>query len=311
MTKSTLFVAAVLVASGAGVLAWQSSLPKVGLTQKAVETWATDGVNARTDGDAWDPPGVSAAAGAAIQAIAADQKAALAREVLTMVKAAVMAPAFRAAHVARIKQDHHAINHGVDVDSFGPGVDPQKAMLTQTAIGIVQMYRMQPPEALKAIFENQRTELAETVKTETGDEKANAQKLLTKLNTLAPLMKSNPEEFKKAFTLAMSAHIGGPATEEAYQAASASGAQAQKLRDEQRNWNNRNLNTVLKANLTQFADALSRVDFKLATRINGADIEFVDRLQVMGGALMQLAYRFGPGPTASTIAFLRAWAKEL
>jgi hypothetical protein len=311
MTKSTLFVAALLVASGAGVLAWQSSLPKVGVTQKDVETWATEGVNGRTDGDAWDPPGVSAAAGAAIQAMTPDQKAALAREVLTMVKAAVMAPAFRAAHVARINKDHHAINHGVEVDSFGPGVDPQKAMLMQTAIGIVQMYRMQPTESLKAIFENQRTELAETIKTETGDEKAKAQKLLTTLNGLAPLMKSNPEEFKKAFTLAMSANIGGPATEEAYQAASATGAQAQKLRDEQRNWNARNLNTVLKATLTNFADQLSRVDFKLATRINGADIEFVDRLQVMGGALVQLAYRFGPGPTTSTIAFLRAWAKEL
>jgi len=311
MTKSTLLVAAVLMASGAGVLAWQSSLPKVGLTQKGVETWATDGVNAVTNGDAWDPPGTSGAAGTAIQAMTPDQKAALAREVLTIVKAAVMAPAFRAAHEARIKQDHHAINHGVEVDSFGPGVDPEKAMILQTAIGIVQMYRTQPVEALKTIFENQRTDLAETIKTETGEEKAKAQKLLTKLNGLAPLMKSNPEEFKKAFTLAMSAHIGGPATEEAYQAASASGEQAQKLRDEQRNWNNRNLNAVLKANLTSFADQLSRVDFKLAVRINGADIEFVDRLQRMGGALMQLAYRFGQGPTTSTIAFLRAWAKEL
>jgi hypothetical protein len=105
--------------------------------------------------------------------------------------------------------------------------------------------------------------------------------------------------------------MGGPATEEAYQAASASGEQKQKLRDEQAHWNQRNLTAILKRILPQAADELSKVDFKLATRIDGADIVFVDRLQQMGGPLTQLAYRLGPGPTQAAIAFIRAWIKEL
>jgi hypothetical protein len=315
MRKPTLFAAVLIAVSGGslvGLLAWQSALPKVGLTQKDVEAWATESINEATDatGD-WEVPGVSASASAAIQAMTPDQRAALVRDVLALVKTYVMSPAFRAAHTARIKEKHQAVDHGIDVNSFGPGVDPAKETVTLVAVSTVQMLRMQSDDALRQIFENQRAELAETIKTETGEDKANAQKFLTKLNAVAPLMKSNPAEFKKAFTLAVSANMGGPATEEAFQAASVSGDQKQKLRDEQAHWNQRNLNVILKRILPQAADELSKVDFKLATRIDGADIVFVDRLQDMGGPLTQMAYRFGPGPTQVAIAFIRAWIKEL
>lgn len=310
-SRAVAVLLAVAAASGTAALAWQSALPKVGLSQKDVEAWAAESVNESTDGDPWDVPEVSASASAAIQAMTPDQRAALAREVLTMVKSYVMSPAFRTAHTARIKQRHHAVDHGIDPNSFGPGADPQKETVTLVAVSTIQMFRMQPDDALRQIFENQRAELAETIKTETGEEKANAQKYLTKLNALAPLMKSNPAEFKKAYTLAVSANMGGPATEDALQAASVSGEQKQNLRDEQAHWNQRNLNVILKRILPQAADELSKVDFKLATRIDGADIVFVDRLQDMGGPLTQLAYRFGPGPTQAAIAFIRAWAKEL
>jgi hypothetical protein len=209
----------------------------------------------------------------AIQAMGPAEKLALTQEVLATIKATLMAPAFRAEHTARIATEgNKAVDHGINPDSYGLTGNMDADAITTTVIPIIQMIRGFPPEALKQAFEEERTDLAETIKNETGEERAKAQKDLARLNALAPLMKTNFEEFKKQYTLAKSASMGGPDTEAKLQAATASGQDRERIRLEQVYWNHYKLDAILKKNLTQFIDQATKVDFKAATRVQGTDI---------------------------------------
>ncbi|HYN10621.1 MAG TPA: hypothetical protein VES67_24770 [Vicinamibacterales bacterium] len=124
-----------------------------------------------------------------------------------------------------------------------------------------------------------------------------------------PLMKSNPEEFKKQYTLAKSAAMGGPDTEAKLQAASATGQDKERIRLEQVFWNKYNLNAILRKNLTQFVDTATKIDFARPTRLQGSRLYWGDGSEMWG--LQQLEYHLGPGPTAAAVQFARGWLKEL
>jgi hypothetical protein len=314
MRRHTLVVAGLVALSGISLPARQSALPKTGVTVKDVQTWAMATIYESTAADSvWfmdQAPGASATALKAIQAMGPAERVALTQEVLGVMKAVLMSPEFRAEHTARIaKQGNRAVDHGVDAQTYGTTGNLDADIITTTIIPVINMIRTFPPEALKQAFEEERTELAETIKSETGEERAKAQKYLAKLNTLAPLMKTNPEEFRKQYTLAKSAALGGPDTEAKLQAATATGQEKEKIRLEQVYWNRYNLNAILKKNLTQFVDQATKLDFKAATRLEGSRLFWGNGTEMWG--LQQLEYHLGPAATAAAVQFARAWLKEL
>ncbi len=314
MISRVTLITSLVVLSGFSLVARQSALPKVGLTAADLRAWAVSWIAESTAADSvWlmdQTPGTSATALKAIQAMSPAERVALTQEVLAAVKAVVMAPAFRAEHTATIaKQSNRAVDHGVNEQTFGTTGTLDADMITTTIIPIIMMMRGFPSDALRQAFEEERTELAETIKTETGAERAKAQTYLAKLNTLAPLIKTNPEEFKKQYTVAKSASMGGPDTEATLLAASASGGDKDKIRLEQVHWNHYNLNAILKKNLTLFIDDAAKIDFKQPTRLEGPRLYWGDGAEMWG--LTQLEYILGAAPTNAAVQFARAWLKEL
>jgi hypothetical protein len=314
MITRAIAIAGLIAISGVNVLARQSALPKTGVTTKDIQTWAISWIYESTAADGvWlmdQAPGTSAAALKAIQAMGPAERVALTQEVLAVIKAAVMSPAFRAEHTAKIAQQRNrAVDHGIDEQTYGTTGNLDADTITTTIIPLIMMIRGFPPEAIRQAFEEERTELAETIKNETGEERAKAQRHLATLNTLAPLMKTNPDEFKKQYTLAKSASMGGPDTEAKLQAASASGQDKEKIRLEQVHWNHYNLNAILKKNLTRFIDAATKLDFKQPTRLEGSRLYWGDGSEMWG--LTQLQYILGPAATNAAAQFARAWLTEL
>lgn len=310
MKKSAVALVVVAVATVAGALAMQSTLAEVGLTAKHIEQWAVDdlvwdtSVNAPSFG-----PGVSKL----VKALPPEQRAALVREAAALTKGLLMSPAFQKAWSAKIKEAHNAVDHGINPDTYGQDATPDPAAVS--VVPIVNMMRTTfSHEQLKAAFDQQRQELPEKIKEETGEERAKAQKYLARLNTIAPLAASNREEFKKQYTLAMSAHLGGPDTEEKLQAINSGEDNRQRFIAEQRAWNQWNLNGILKRKLTFFvtqASQVDTVDFKAATRPEKDKIVFVNPAYESKNKAWKAIYRVGRAPTVAALEFARTWLKEL
>jgi hypothetical protein len=309
-----------LIVGGLAVLMWLSApaqqpvLARTGVTATELRDWVTRWIAESTAADSvWlidVTPGPSPAGLPKFQALTPADKLALTQEVLAAVKATVMAPAFRAEHTARIaRQTNRAVDHGIDAETYGITGDLQTDTITTTVVPIIQMLRGFPDEALIQGFEDERTELPQQINDETGEERAKLQAYLAKLNTLAPLAKSNPEEFKAQYTLAKSASMGGPDTEAKLEAAMAGGADREKIRLEQTYWNKYNLDAILKKNLTRFIEQAARVDFKRPTQVKDGYLYWADGNEMSG--LDTLEITLGQAPTNAAVTFARTWLSEL
>jgi hypothetical protein len=301
----------VLLIDQAGPSAEQSALPKVGLTTTDIQTWVTTSALG-SDGSSvsWETPTLSGAAMAGIAAMTAAERVALVREVLGVVKTAAAAPAFQAAFAALLKQKLNAVNHGINTNTYGME-DPQKGMIMMVVLQMRLMFDGQPPAALLEILENDKAELAELIRNETGETRAKAQKDLARLSALAPLT-GKPDEFKTAYILAKSASIGGPDTEAGMKAAVATGAEQDRMRREQRAWDGHNINVHVRSQLEANIKELSGYNLSIPTRVEGGYVVAADPLQLVPeGPTPQLAYRLGRAPTDAAVQFMRTWLKEL
>jgi hypothetical protein len=314
MKRQSLVVVGLAVLVWLNALAQQSVLPKTGVTAKELQDWVTRWITESTAANSvWlidVTPGPSPAGLPAFRAMTPADKLALTQEVLATVKATVMAPSFRAEHTARIaRQTNRAVDHGIDATTYGITGNLETDAITTTVVPMIQMLRSFPDEALKQGFEDERAELPQQINEETGEERAKLQAYLGKLNALVPLATSNPQEFKLQYTVAKSASMGGPDTEAKLQAAMSGGADTEKMRLEQTNWDLYNLDTILRKNLTQFIDQATHVDFDRPTQVRDGSLYWADGNGLSG--LDALEILLGQAPTNTAVAFARTWLSEL
>jgi hypothetical protein len=314
MKRQSLVAVGVAVLVCLNALAQQSLLARTEVTAKELQDWVTRWISESTASDSvWladvtPPP--SPAGLPVLQAMTPADKLALTQEVLTAVKATVMAPGFRTEHTARIaKQANRAIDHGIDPATYGITGNLETDAITTTVVPVIQMLRSFPDEALIQGFEDERAELPQQINDETDEERAKLQAYLARLNALVPLVKSNPQEFKMQYTLAKSASLGGPDTEAKLQAAMSGGADKETLRLEQTNWDRYNLDVILKKNLTQLIDQATEVDFQRQTQVKDGYLYWGDGNEMSGLDTLELT--LGQAPTNATVAFARAWLSEL
>jgi len=318
MTIRMLAILSLVLIGSSGVVARQSALARTGVTVKDLQAWATRTVIESTAADSvWavdTTPAVPATVLKALHAMTPAEKLALTQEVLAAIKATVMSPAFRAEHTARIaKQHNRAVDHGIDAVTFGSpgtsGIDVRAAAV----LPVIQTLQSVPPPVLLNAFEQDRASAAETIRDETGEERERAQTYLARLNGLAPLMKSNPEEFKNQYLVAKSGSLGGPDTEAKLQAATASSADKEQMRLEQAFWDRYNLNVILRRNLTKFIEQAGKVRFTAATQTE--DYGTFTSMYFSGGGLMssleQWERHLGSPATAAAVQFAKAWLKEV
>jgi hypothetical protein len=314
MKRQSLVVVGLAALMWLNALAQQSVLARTGVSAKELQDWVTSWITESTAADGvWlvdVTPFPTPAGLPALQAMTPADKLALTQEVLASVKATVMAPGFRAEHTARIAtQTNRAVDHGIDAETYGITGNLDTDTINTTVVPIIQMMRSFPDEALIQGFQDERAELPQQINDESGEERAKLQAYLAKLNTLVPLVKSNPQEFKTQYTLAKSASMGGPDTEAKLQAAMSGGADMEKIRLEQTYWNKYNLDAILKKNLTRFIDQATKVDFRQPTQVKDGYLYWGDGSEM--SALDALEITLGQAPTNAAVAFARAWLSEL
>ena len=300
----------------ASAVAFQSGMASLGLTRKDVEVL----LGKELESSIYLPP-LSAAGKQAAKAMGPAARAAVVREIAGIVKSIVMSAAFQKMHAEQIKANHYAVDHGLKEEALTPkvGNDPEKYLAEgqkQMGVQMAMMFRSFPNDALKATFAEKQQNWAETLKDPDAEPeaKAMAQKMSARARTITPLMQSNPEEFKKQFSLLASAELGGPDTEAGLQAV-ASGAEnqqnQQKRVSEQQAWNQYNLKTILRKNLTDFIAIGSTVDFAAQTKQADGRTEFVNPAYERKDYLWKAFFRAGREPSTAALDFARTWLKEL
>ena len=267
-------------------------------------------------------PSLSAGAKQAAKAMGQEQRTAVVREVGAVVKSIVMSDAFQKLHAQTIKDQHGAVDHGIDlkvsekVMAAKAAADLDKTVndaARQTAIQMTMMFRGYPDDTLKQMFIQAQENWNEKLKDKDAEpkEKATAQKMLARAKTIGPLMQSNFPEFKKQFTLLLSAEMGGPDTEAGLTGAASAAADDKQARTEQQYWDQYNLKVVLRKKLNDFIAIASTVDFTAQTTASGGRTVFTNTAYERKNDLWKACYRAGRAPTTAALDIARAWVKEL
>jgi len=285
-------------------LAWQFDLSRLGLTPKDLEARAAGGL--RDNSAEVQVPYLTSNAKTVAQGLSEADRASAVQAIGAALKSIVHSPAFQTAHDESIKSGHRAVNHGIKLQPSGAAsaADMQKQQMAQT----VMQLRKNPINSLKAMSEDSLKSWTRQAQTATEPaRKAKYQQLAARAQEIQPLFTSNPEEFKKAFTLLFSIDNGGPDTEEAIVTLAGRG----KLEEEQRAYDKYAWKTVLKKKLQTLIAQAATVDFAAPTTEVGGKKKFVNPAFERKSALWKAMYRAGKAPTTAAAEFSKAWLKEL
>jgi hypothetical protein len=255
---------------------------------------------------------VRAQARQTLQGMDEQARANFVREVLPAVKAVVMSADYGKLHEEFIQTRHGAANHGISVkeeqaksadDAVKMMQDAQKQVAAQIALSMRQM----PIEGLKMLFPQDVDNWKQQASDKENEDRLKYQKLVTRAKQIEPLLSSNPEEFKKQYSLLKNIEAGGSGDE----ASIINDDDKQKKQQEQRAWNEYNLKTLLKKRLNEFVQVGSTVDFTAQTTGAGRTRKFVRAEYERKPGEWKTLYRLGKAPTMAALDFARAWVKEL
>lgn len=286
----------------------QSAMSTVGLTAKDIESNFMEEI-LRSKDSFWLPSMGQAGKKAAI-ALSEAQRVAVVRTLGAFLKRVVMSDAFQAAYAAKIKDTHNAVNHGIK-DLNAMPADPMATAQRQTAVQMAKLLRTFPHDVLKTAFAQDHTNWAEQIKEGEPEEKARAQKMIARAKTIAPLMQSNPEEFRKAYSLLKCIELGGPDTEAALNAEADNAEAEVTKRMQQQAWDEHNFRKVLKAKLTAFVAECSNVDYAAETTTKNGRKIFVNPAYERKSGTWKAMYRAGRAPSLAALEIARGWLKEL
>jgi len=139
-------------------------------------------------------------------------------------------------------------------------------------------------------------------------------KLAARAKEIAPLVNTNPEEFRKQYIVLKSIEAGGPDTLAGVEQAKSGMARAeadQKARQEQLAWNDHKLPVELKRRLTDFVTLARSVDFAAQTRTQNGKAVFVNAAYERKPDAWKKLYRLGKEPTLIMVTIAEQWLKEL
>lgn len=298
--RTLLWFTALLAAMGVMIGALDGSLQSIGMTRSDFDAAVRN--QTRTQSEQLQLPYLSGNVKRSLRALSPEQQAALVRECLGAAKAIISTPEFAKAHEEFITRNLSAVNHGQD-----PAKDDMKQMMdnpeaaTKNAMSMagaqmVEGFRKMDAKSLKMLYDMDAAG---------GD---------AKLKRIGTLMTSNPEEFKKQYSLWKSASMGGPSTEQEYQAALGKATvqmDRQKISREQQSWEKYNLRAVVTRQLDQFIATAGSVDFNAQTRPQAGKLVFVNPAYERKDGTWKMLYRAGKAPVQAALEVARVWRKEL
>jgi hypothetical protein len=310
MIRKRHLCAVALVSSAA--LAWQGMLGTLGWTEQDKSAAVRQ---ALLDEGLYSLPGTGRLKRAVKDAWAARPAAdrvALIRELAAEAKSYIMAPAFEKTWDEWIKGRYDAVNHGIKVN---PQAEMQAMMqdaasgrmVAQAAAQMAREYARMPTQSVEFLF-------PDDLKKWQQENDPKYKKIYQQAKAIEPLLKSNPDEFKKQYALLKSAEMGGPDTWAGVEAALAAGAQSQagqKTKQEQQSYDEHRLRPTLKKKLNGFVALARTVDFAAQTQTRGGKIVFVNPAYERKPPAWKQLFRLGKEPTMAAVAAAEAWAKEL
>jgi hypothetical protein len=297
-------------ALSAGALAWQGGIAIVGLSDIEAQNVAKNFFGSSS----LSLPGpyfLKGPMAAQWKAKAPAERAQAVREMALYAKRLVSSPAFAATYNAWIKERYHAVDHGISLDpraAANMSADPQaymKQMQNTLAAGIAQSFSQMPAATLKMLFD------LDLKNWQNNKDKA---KLYTRAQQIAPMLTSNPEEFRKQYILLKSSEMGGPDSAAGLEAAKADAQKMQadqKAREEQQAWNDHKLSVELKRRLTEFVTLARTVDFTAQTRSQNSKLVLVNPEYERKSDNWKKLYRLGKEPTQAMLSVAEGWLKEL
>ncbi|MCU0252257.1 MAG: hypothetical protein MUE61_18825 [Vicinamibacterales bacterium] len=229
-------------------------------------------------------------------------------------KTLVMSDTFGKAYADSIKQEHEAVDHGIT------GLVSMEELLKRKNFAAVEARNN--GESAAVIVDNMESENAKTLQllisqnleswTRNAEnvnrkDRAKYQKMVRDAQALQALGTSDLQKLRRGVAVLYSMDRGGPDTEEALYAL----RDRVKLESEQLAWDQYNLKTVLKNQLTAFVALVPTVDFEAATKEEEGMVRFVKPAYERKGQVWKACFRAGKPVSMSAMQMAQAWLKEL
>jgi hypothetical protein len=300
-----------ILAVAMGALAWQGGIAVVGMTDTEAQNVAKNFFGS-SGNDLPGPYFLKRPVAAQWKAKGPAERAQAVREMAQYAKRMVLSPAFAAVYAGWIKERYRAVDHGIQIDprsdaaKLAANPDAAIKQMQNTLVGaIAQSFSQMPPATLKMLFDEDQKNWSRN---------ANKAKLAARAQQIAPLVNSNPEEFRKQYIVLKSIEAGGPDTLVGVEQAKAGIAQSQadqKAREEQQAWNEHKLPVELKRRLSDFVSMARSVDFAAETRSQNGKAVFVNPVYERKPDGWKKLYRLGKEPTLTMVTFAEQWLLEL
>jgi hypothetical protein len=308
--RVVLFAGAALCAFCA--LAWQSGFEVLGWTEADTAAYAQQFlVNA---GPSQLPHfiAIKAAARKQLQAMGGPERVRVVQQLARYTRSCVSSPGFQKLHDQWIASNFKAVDHGIRLDA---GVKKQDLEMTFVEAGMA----MSAAQAAKACLRYDKAALKREFPADLSQWKrrafdAKAKAIVARADEIAPLLDSNPVEFRKQYGLLKSIKLGGPDTWQGIEAAPVAGAKAQadaNAKIEQFEYNQRTLKATLRPRLEAFVALARSVDFSAETRPVGNKRMFVNPAYERKDGTWKILYRLGKEPSLAAAAAAEAWLKEM
>jgi hypothetical protein len=259
-------------------------------------------------------PYVRGAVIAAAKALDEPARLAFVEKVGGAFKTLVMSDTFAKAHADAIKQEHKAVDHGItglvsmedllERKNFAAIESRNKG---QSAAAIVDNMESQDARTLQLLISQNLeswTRNAENVKRK---DRAKYQKMVRDAQGLQALGASDVPKLRRGVAVLYSMDQGGPETEEALYAL----RDRAEAESEQLAWDQYNLKTVLKQQLSAFVALVPTVDFEAATKEEEGMVRFVKPAYEKKGQAWKACFRAGKPVSMSAMQMAQAWLKEL
>lgn len=267
----------------------------------------------RANGD-WDQlPYIPRGAVAAAYALGESARVVLVETVGSAMKGLVTSAAFVSEHNEYIKKEYQAVDHGikgvVSVEDAAKKSDLAALeairIREMVAMGVDQV-QMLPPQYRKEELTREFPEWKANAATLRGSEQAKFKKMVAIAQPLVALP-ADDERLFRGYAVIRSIENDGPDTEAAVFAMH----QRVKQEREQLAFDQHQLNSELKQQLTAFVAIASKVNFKAPTVQKGSKTVFVNAADEKQGALWKACFRAGEASTAAAVKVARAWLAEL
>jgi hypothetical protein len=229
-------------------------------------------------------------------------------------KTLVMSDTFAKAYADSIKQEHDAVDHGITGLVSTEDLLKRRDMAAfeartrgASAAALVDNMESQDAQSLQRTIAGELgswTRRADDVKRK---DRAKYQRMVRDAQALQALGTSDVQKLRRGVAVLYSMDQDGPDTEQALYA----------LRDrataesEQLAWDQYNLKTVLRKQLTAFVALVPTVDFAAATKEADGKVLFVNPAHEKKGQVWKACFRAGKPVSTRAMEMAQAWLKEL